>query len=572
MADLLAYTGNAELGSGSGPGGVALGPNDNLKVISDVGRDIMLLDAERNMKIFQQRVSDRDNLTNLILKNQVSAGEIDPKYHKEFDDASTDVEKAFTEWGGEFNNKEGYRKYQGKVTHLQDIATHAQTNSIELKKLMQQRAAETLPWKQKELDEHIEKQKGKDFWDHVDPFQQMFSFSLDPINKLYKTNTTSVTSDDKLWKFDVTHADYGATLKAAQNEYLNHGETSEDMRQWLAQVDGYDPAQKKRFIESINGQLQKYNGELNIQPGQPGYADPIELVTGPDGTFHVKASPIDFSAKYALAQQEKYLTQGPGQFQKDYGAYQAKLADEGVKKAKLGIDWYNAATRRKAVGLKQRQLDKMTDDEKEFSQTYDKMGEVIQLPQPSPSGRVLLAGDGKSDAFSIETKDIPQGDTYINGLDGSGRPLQLLPKGVDFSKGSKDPGIVRDKSGNVIAYKGGKGHYDTNFFVPAGTTLRGKRVEKDIHITPKEMYKLYDNSGYSGTFQDFVKEKLKGKEIDYQIEGSNGKADRVSSYVSQRALSNKNTKKGQTTPYDSNELDLIMAQGDTPDAPETPEP
>lgn len=569
MADLLSYQGNAGLGIGSNAGAPApLGPNDNFKVINDTARDIMLLDSERNMKIFQQKVADRDNLSRLILNNQVSAGEIDPKYHKEFDGASSDVEKAFSEWGGNPNDKEGYRKYQGKVTHLQDVATHAQTNTLEMKKLIQQRAAETLPWKQKELDEHIEHQKSKDFWDHVDPYQQMFSFSLEPINKLYKSNTTTVTSPDKLWKYDVMHADYASTLKNAQNEYLNHGETSEDMRQWLTQVDGYDPSQKKRFIESINGQLQKYNGELNLQPGQEGYADPIQLVTAPDGSTHIKASPIDFAAKYSLSQQQKYLLQGPGQFQKDFGAYQSKLVDEGIKKAKLGVDWYNASTRRGALNLKQRQAQNMTEDEKQFSQTYDTIADRINLPDIS-SYKLLGGGDA---AFTINLKDIPAQATYIQGLGPNGQPLQLLPKGVDFSKGSKDPGIVRDKSGNIMGYKGAEGHYDASFFVPAGTTIGGKKVGKDIHLSSKELYKLFENSGYQGDFKDFIQEKFKAGNIDYQIEGSNGKADRVSSYVSQRALSNKNTKKGQPTPYGADELDLIMSQSNDTGEQETPEP
>lgn len=575
MAVLTEYTGNAGLGVGSSGASAPLGPNDNLKVINDTSRDIMLLDAERNTKIFQQKVKDRDDLTDLILKNQVKAGEIDPKYHHEYDSAQADVEKAYDAWGGNFNDKDGYRKYQEKVTHLQDVATHAQTNTIELKKLIQQRSQETLPWKQKELDDHIAKQQSKDFWGHVDPYQQMFSFSIDPINKLYKTTTTSVTSPDKLWKMDITHSDYAGTLKAAQGEYLNHGEASEDMRQFLDKVDNYDPVQKQAFVESINSQLQKHNGQLGLQPGDPGYADPIQTVMGPDNKMHVKASPVDFAAKYALAQQDKFLAQGQPQFQKDYGAYQAKLADTAIKKAKLGVDWYNAATRRGMLSLKQKAADRMTPDEKEFSQTYDKIGDAIVLPQPSATGKVLLTGKSGEEAFALPTSSIPEGSTYINGLGPNGQPLQLLPKGVDFSKDAKvkDPGIVRDKSGNVIAYKGGNGHYDTNFFVPAGATIRGKKVSKDIHLTPKEMYKLYTNGvnrGYAGSFQEFVKGMLSDNEIDYQIEGSNGKADRVSSYVSQRALSNKDTKKGQQTPYDSDELDLFMSQADAPDEPETP--
>lgn len=559
MPNLTEYQGNAGLGIGSGGGPAPLGPNDNLKIINDTGRDIMLLDSERNMKLFQQKVADRDHVSELILKNQVSAGEIDPKYRKFFDDARDASISAFTEWGGDVNNTKSYQKYQDAITHLQDVATHAQTNTIEMKKLIQQKSQETLPWKQKALDDHIQKQQSKDFWDHIDPYQQMFSFSVDPINKLYKTSTTTVTSPDNLWKYDLTHGDYSATLKNAQNEYLNHGEASEDMRQWLTQVENYDPPQKKKFVDAINAQLQKYNAALGASPGTPMYADPIQLVKGPDGKDHIQASPVDFSAKYSLAQQEKYVVQGPGQFQKDYGAYQAKLSDTAIKKAKLGVDWYNAKTRRGALSLKQRQLKNMTEDEKQFSQTYDRIGESINLPDLS-SYKLMGGGDSP---FTINLSDIPEGATYMQGIGPNGQPIQLLPKGVDLSKGSKDPGVLKDKSGNVLGYKGGKGHYDTNFFVPAGTVIGGKSVSKDISLSPKELYKLYENSGSSADFKDFIQEKFKSGQIDYQIEGANGKADRVSSYVSQRAMGNKLTKKGQVSPYGSDELDLIMSSADS---------
>jgi hypothetical protein len=216
------YTGNAGLGVGSNPNIPVSSPNDNLKVIADTSRDIMLLDAERNMKLYQQRIKDRDSLTQLILQNQVSTKDIDEGYLPKFLSIKKDSEKAYDEWGGDFNNIKGYKKYQDTIAGLQDYAAHAQTNTAELKKLQQQRAAETLPWKQKQLDKWIEQQQGKtkkDPWATVDPYQNLFSFSIDPINKLYKTSTGTSYSQDGLFKFEDTYGDYNATLKNAKNEY-----------------------------------------------------------------------------------------------------------------------------------------------------------------------------------------------------------------------------------------------------------------------------------------------------------------------------------------------------------------
>jgi hypothetical protein len=566
MAEIESYTGNAGLGLGSNPGMPLGGPNDNLKVIQDTGRDIMLLDADRNTKLFGQKIKDRDQLTQLILDNKVSTKNIDESYLPEFLKVKKKTEDAYNEWGGNFNDIKGYKKYQDTVGELQDYAAHSQTNTAVLTQLKKERAAETLPWKQKSLDQWIEQESGKtkkDPWAVVDPYHQLFSFSLDPILKTYTTKTTSVSSPDGLWKQDVTTADYPATLKKANIDYLANDKEAEDQREWLNQYDNYDEPQKKRSVNAINSQLEKYNASLGLTQGMDGYAEPVQMVMGPDNKLHIKESPATFAAKYALSNQSQYINPGERKFQKDFGAYQKGLMDEGIKKAKLGVDWFNAETRRGALTLKQRAAENMTDDQKSFSQTYDNIAQAIQLPEPSS---YKLMGGG--DKFSLNIKDIPQGATYLQGIGANGQPLQLLPKGVDFSKSSKDPGIVRDKSGNVLGYKGENGHYDTNYFVPAGTVIGNKKVAKDIQLSPKELYKLYDNSGYNGSFKDFVNDKFKGHEIDYKIEGSNGTADRVSSYVSQKALSNKLTKKGQESPYAADELDLIMSQGDSPDAPD----
>lgn len=537
--NLLDYQGNAGLGQGSGSGIAApLGPNDNLKIINDTGRDIMLLDAERNMKMFQQKVADRDHVSELILKNEVSAGEIDPSYRKYFDDARQDSIKAFTEWGGDVNNTKGYQKYQDSINHLQDVATHAQTNSIELKKLIQQRSQETLPWKQKALDQHISAQQSKKFWDHVDPYQQMFSFSIDPINKLYKTATTTVTSPDKLWKYDLTHGDYSATLKNAQNEYLNHGEASEDMREWLGQADNYDPAQKKKFIDSINAQLQKYNAELDVSQGSPMYADPIDLVKGPDGKDHIKASPVDFAAKYALAQQEKYVVQGPGQFQKDVGTY-------GIGREKNQIAWakLNKVDMPKAWAMIDKwktQKAQLTQQEQVGAQKYNDLVNQIEISATSADGRT-------PSLFRLNTDQIPESRQFIGGITygPSGKKMlgRLYPK-MNFYD-PKKKGNVTDKELGVDKYE--QEIKDKKTTLPYPDWAKQKAKDKGFSVESYYSIKYYSPEGkqintaadlpadlaagykkasidYGMTFSQYLKGLAKIGKTVVQFQGQNGTA------------------------------------------------
>lgn len=538
MADLLSYRGDPGLGLGSAPGiAPPLGPNDNLKTINDVGRDIMLLDADRNMKIYQNKVDERNKTMELILKNQVNAGEIDPKYYPRYNEAKGDVEKAFDKWGGNFNDQEGYARYQEAVTHLQDVASHAQVNTLELKKLKSARSEETLPWKQKDMDRHIDQEESKPFWGQVDPYQKMFSFSIDPINKLLKTSTTTGFSKDGLWRFDTTHADYKGTLSSAQSEYLNNGETAEDMREWLTQVDGYDPAQKKKFIDSINGQLHKYNGELGLKPGDAAYADEIGLVNG-----KIQASPVDFSAKYSLAQQEKFSTTTP-QFQKDVGTY--KIAEE-----KNRIAWakLNEVDRPKAQAYVERwtwQKKELSGQEQVGAQKYsDLLDATVNTTDP-------IYGD-RFDIHRINTDQLPESRQFIGGVvynPTTGKRMlgRLIPY-MDFldEKGNvvKTSKKDKDKYGydayeldiknkkTTLPYNDWlqnkakdsgltvQSHYDVKYFRPDGKELTDeKSLPDDLRSAYREFVKKY-----GGTYDQFIKGLAKRGAINAEFQGQNGTA------------------------------------------------
>lgn len=532
------YTGNAGLGIGSNPGIPVSSPNDNLKIINDSARDIMLLDAERNMKLYQQKIKDRDSLTDLILKNQVSTKDIDEGYLPKFLSIKKDAEKAYDDWGGDFNNIKGYKKYQDTISGLQDYAAHAQTNTAQLKKLQQERAAETLPWKQKKLDDWIDQQESKtkkDPWATVDPYQQLFNFSLDPINKLYKTGTGTSYSADGLFKFEDTYGDYNATLKNAQNELLNNGETSEDMREFFGQVEKYDPLQKKRFVDSLNGQLQKYNQERGLQPGQNGYADPIQLVPGPDGVDRINADPATFSAKYSLAQQEKFTTRTPV-FNKDIATYDLNKEKNAIAAKKLGIerekaDAYAANMKAKTEKFLRENKDVSTNIEHEYQDFVNN----IKPGGISITDKKTKKQTGRVDAVFLD--ELPGSYQYINGpIVGMKTVTTKDGKTTSTPTGKVEVGKLEP----FTTKEGGRPYYIPRYVDPN----TGEKVSLDSDDY-KSKFRESRKAGFPGSYDDYVRILLKKGAIEMVLQGKNGTANYTSMYQSAKTLNNEGSKKGQ---------------------------
>ena len=551
MAALTNYTGNAGLGIGSNPQIPVTSPNDNLKIIGDTARDIMLLDSERNMRLFNQKIQDRNQLTKLILDNQVSTKDISSEYLPKFLEIKKDVEKAYNEWGGNPNDIKGFRKYQDAVSHLQDYSAVSQTNTAQIQKLKQQRATETLPWKQKALDKWIDGQQSKtkkDPWSLVDPYQNLFGFSVDPILKLYRTGTGVSYSPDGMFKYEDTYGDYLGTLKNAQNEYLNNGEPSEDMRQFLTQVEAYDPLQKKKFVEAINGQLQKYNQERGLQPGQDGYAEDLQLVAGPDNQMHIKADPATFAAKYSLANQEKYVTKTPV-FNKDLATYNLNKEKIALQGKKLGIDAAKAGAYVRNLDAKtEKFLRENKDQSTQIEHQYQDFIDNIKPRGIAETDRKTKQQTGTLDAVFLD--QLPESYQYING------PIVGMKTTT-----TKDGKTTQTPTGKVevgrlepFKTKDGRPYYIPRYVNPQ----TGEKITLDSD-TLKSGYRESKKSGFPGTYDEYVRTLLKKGGIEMVLQGQNGTANYTSMYQSAKTLNNEGSKKGQENimnpPADDSSLD-----------------
>lgn len=547
MIDILNYRGDADLGLGSNPGIPAIA-NTNLKVISDTARDVMLLNNERNILQWKQKVSDRDKLNELVLQNQVDPGEIKKEYQPYFDRAKSDVEKEYIKWGGNMNDTEGFRKYQDKVGMLKDLTAHARVKTLGLQALQQQAAKETLPWKKQKIQDFIDQQNKKGFWDQVDPYQELYSFNIDPINKLYKTGTTLTRSPDGVTTYEDTYGDYAQTLKNAQNEFVNQGETAEDMQQWYQHFDAYDPTQKRKTIEAVNGQLQKYNQERGLVQGQDGYVDPLKILADPQNPGNMRlAEPIqDFSAKWAVSQQEKFLTRTP---KIDY-----KLLAAGTARERANVDAAYKNTMAATANMKAKAyVDNMKSliksrNPTEADNQLDELYTRNLLQQPS-----LIEGLGGN---KVRLANIPAENSLPVFTIKGKMPEQLIP--IDgtpiYDKYDDAKKTKPSKGAKVLYYQGG--HYQPIY------RYNGKKIDTPAIQDIYAKFKQQQGDKWKGGIDDFIKLAIQNKKFDILMKGANGTTDQELSRAAQRAISNADTKKGQEGIFSPPPEDLV------PDSPQ----
>lgn len=176
--NILSYQGNAALGSGSNAGIPAINPNSNLDVINDTAKNITFLNHDNNIKLYDQKIKDRDAALQLLQQGQITSGAIDPNDRPYYDTAKKNVQDSFYSMmqNGGINNTSAYKDYLQNVDDLKNVVTQAQSRNIEFAKLNQERSQQPLKEDIAAYDDHIAKQKEKSFWQPIDPFQKAFDY------------------------------------------------------------------------------------------------------------------------------------------------------------------------------------------------------------------------------------------------------------------------------------------------------------------------------------------------------------------------------------------------------------
>lgn len=460
MATLTEYTGNAGLGAGSN-GDIPVLGNENLDLVNQTGRDIMLLNAQQNQRLFQQKLNDRDTLRQMVIDGQVPPGEIDEKYRPVYDEAEKRSRDAFDKIKN-LNDTKAIEDYYKAKKDLQDVTDHARHNTLLLTGLRKEAAAQTLPRKQKAYMDWLNNQTTKtdsDFWSTVDPYQQTFDLNLKPILDSWKTGTRQLQSPDGLFTFDETYGDYGGTLKDLQGKYLEDADTAEDMRQLLSSYQNMPPSEVGRNIDAIDAQIDKYNKERGLTAGQPDFVPFVKRQQLPNGQIAIAEMPYDFASKYALANQSTFKNQ-TSKFNKDLANFRVDLGELGVKqgrmKAQNAQDYASAENARANAEKTRAELKQMQDTDPNKFNAFDKI--------------IALSG-GKD--FVEGHKITPLDMSALGGFDltkDENGTQSITPKG-GFYRPDKNPYILigKDVGGNQYIR------------LPIGRNAKGEPITKDIY-------------------------------------------------------------------------------------------
>lgn len=535
---LLNYTGDAALGLGSTPGIPAISEKDNLNVINQTTRDLLLLDNQRNLKIFQQKIADRDTLARQIMDDKVSTGDILPQYQSHFDDAKKNVESAFFKWKGNFNDMKGFSKYKDAVQNLKDVAAHAQTNTTEIKKLQQQAATEPLPNKKNDMQRWIGRQTDQDFWSPVVPYQQLHDLNMDTFPK-YVQPITSVETPDKskpYMSYDVTRVSFPDIKRRTLNGYINDLDQTNDIEQLFNKFQGYNQQGLKQALDAMDGQINKYNAENNYTQGTPSYVNRIKRATDDKGNTVIAESQVDFAAKYALANQAKFVTTTP-KFSKDLANYDLGLKKLDLAARKLGIEGEKARAYVRNLNAK---------TEKYFKENTDEATNIIKeyndfIDHMQPGGVVVR--DKKSGATvrpinPIFLDELPAGYQYING------PIMGVKETTDKSGKKTITPTGKIEVGRLQPFLSSDDAHRPYYIARYINAQTGSKMEANDPFLKRKFQETRD-SGVNISYDDYIRTLLKKGILEMTLQGKNGAANYTSMAQSAKLINAQTTKKGR---------------------------
>lgn len=504
LGEILSYQGNAGLGLGSNAD-VPVTYSKPVDSVNQAIRDVALRDAQKNMMIYQQRIKDRDAMLGMISNGDIRTGDHLDRDTPVVKKAMDEMDTAFYDWMKKGpNDLDAASAYQKAKRNAQDVATQAQARKLFYDKESQAAAQERLPKFAEARKANIEKNLSG-FWNDWTPYQQASTLDIKPIESFARPITEQLPEDKNkpYQKGTRTYLSYNDTLKDAQSYGLTP-EGSFNLKNFHDALKEMPPLELADKIRSTNLALKQYNEERGLQPGMEDYASPIQLVPVRDqqgGLQDVQINePLDkLAAKFSLAQHPKFQTD----------TYDIDKGQLDLFKAQSGrITAQAAAARARAYSaLQNKKISRMTDDEKRVKGFWDGVVDRISEYEGSPGNKVDFLWLG----------NLPEGYTYMAGVDAKGQPIKLKPFTFTDSKTGKEAQYYQPKYRNASS---------------------GEDVNKKF-LTDK--YKEYKGNGGKGNYDTYLRTLIKNGVIDLEVQGQNGTADFNSALQSARALSNKLT-------------------------------
>jgi hypothetical protein len=599
-SSIINYTGNANLGLGASSTIPVAPDHPDLDAVNQASAQLRLYDHQNNIKLFEQKITDRDTAIKLLAQGKVQAGNILPEDQKYYDAAEAKQTEAYKAIKG-MNDKDGITKYLQATNDLNNLVTNTQHRWLEITKLQQEKSSQTLPDKIKAYDDHINTQKAKPIGQLIQPFQQMFSFDMDgmmsaikgtqaltkgaagslpsqqPTDQKTITTTTTpgkpttVKQVDKLGAPSKTQGssspviltkgqslvngipmgggglsmfsqtperyyDYPTMAKRANDLYLENAGQAENQRQLFDKFHAMPPTAQIDLLRADQKRIAAYSDQRGIEPGADGKY-PDEI------KFHVMPDgKIILDETIPTFAAKHTLASVEGDYvQKGQSIFNKDIATYLLGKEKADADSLYKRTMGAAAGTKARAYAANMYSQikkREGDQTADTyQDDVYKRNLTGQSSLIIGAGNGQVSLSNINADNSLPLFTFSD----KGKPTLLKPIGSTpiIQKVTNAQGIEVEK---IIGYKGG--HYEPSYL------YNGKAIPLEQMISQYNSFKKTAGSKWSGSFDDYLKEAINTDIYDVRMKGENGSTDKQLSKDVQKAISNPATKKNQSGVFD----------------------
>jgi len=623
-SQILDYTGNAALGTGANANIPVYNPNSNLDTINDTAKNIAYLNHDNAIKLYDQKIKDRDTTLDLLAKGEIASGKIDPNDRPYYDDARKKVEDSFYDMAnnGGINNTAKYKDYLDKASALKNVVDWAQGRQIELGKLQQESADQTTPEDKALYDQHIQQQQQKPFWQPIDPIQKAFKYDINGLTSEVTGQPTTLgligeqgtPSQTTTWQSTTNKTDKNGnvlpttktTTKTAPSKTgLINNKTSKNpvtISGTNVSPDGslspysYTPEQYYDYptIQKNVDELATTNGDKRY-----GYQSFFNDFQNPDlNTPTQQKSTIEaYNNRIAQYSQQRGIAPLSGQFNPDGtpkypdSVKYHQNSDGSVIIQETPASFFGKHALASINGdYVQKPQAVFNKDIGNFEVQKEKADADSFYKHALGNSALTKAGAYASNLKQQMKlrKDTADQDNFLNEIyvknivqqpliQGEGNnTASLAPINAQNSLpvytlegktpvqlkpiGSKD--IIDRKTGKVTGYTGG--HYEQQYL---------------LNDTPLNIQQLTDNykkfqqtkfgKNWQNGLEGYLKEAVKNGLYNVNLKGANGTTNKDLSLAAQRIISNQTTKKGQTATFDNNEQEPADAQDQSNDNTQT---
>lgn len=297
--DILNYQGNADLGLGGSPAGIAAGGVIDSKEFGQTARDVAMLSFQRNQNLYKQRIEDRNKLFDLVNDDKLTNVDILDQDRKTVDTERDKLVDIFDKYNGDILKPEVWAQFMKQKGKAMETVKQAQKNYLAISALQKDKASQArTPTEIQQYDDFIGKQMSKDFWDMRDPYTKAIDFNLDHVQfaPIYQPPVVELGSKKNGWINQTsTTVDLDKTFSQYRKNFLDPDKTDE-FKSFVGHFIS-DPG-ADRSIADANARLKALGVEpLGIEKDKNGNWVPTESLDRIAAKLSIKDHPYTTTTK-----------------------------------------------------------------------------------------------------------------------------------------------------------------------------------------------------------------------------------------------------------------------------------